>query len=223
MNVVFPAPFGPMMPSISPHEREKEMSLTASKPPNRLHSPRVSRSGMCRSRAVVIGAAGWRAACRARHCPQLDAPAVQAVEPLRHEKNDQHDDDSIHDEVPIGNFQLQVLRGNTKKNGAKDRAGRAVDPAQEGHGERQESIVGVEYGIRRRIAIALKLDAADDSLDERGRHKSDHEIREDMNPARTGAPLIVANSGEGEAEPGALEKGGERAGKEHGRKGHPVK
>ena len=32
-NVLFPAPFGPMMPRISPRSTEKSMSLLAARPP----------------------------------------------------------------------------------------------------------------------------------------------------------------------------------------------
>src|SRR6266568_6949944 len=44
--VVFPAPLGPIMAKISPSSTLMSTVLTAVRPPNRLVSPRVSRSGM---------------------------------------------------------------------------------------------------------------------------------------------------------------------------------
>src|SRR5215475_11796595 len=44
-SVVFPAPFGPMMPTISPAPTTNETSVSALRPPNRLLTERTSRSG----------------------------------------------------------------------------------------------------------------------------------------------------------------------------------
>ncbi len=55
-SVVFPAPLGPITPTISPSSTSKLMSRTAERPPNRFETPRTSRSdAMVRQPAPPAG------------------------------------------------------------------------------------------------------------------------------------------------------------------------
>src|SRR5215471_2480855 len=53
-SVVFPAPFGPMIPTISPAPTTKDTSVRARKPPNRLLTERTSRSGAIGSSRLPV-------------------------------------------------------------------------------------------------------------------------------------------------------------------------
>ena len=94
MTVVFPAPFGPMIPKISPLLIEKVRSFTANKPPNRLSRPSVSNTG-------TVDTSNIRFAGKPLHDGSCD--------PLWHEQDDKDNDYSIHNEVTIGHDQLQIL------------------------------------------------------------------------------------------------------------------
>src|SRR5689334_9520749 len=57
MSVVLPAPLGPMMASVSPCATSRSTPSVATRPPNRLRSPRTASSGS----ATGAGSAGQHA------------------------------------------------------------------------------------------------------------------------------------------------------------------
>src|SRR5258705_11599247 len=81
-SVVFPAPFGPMRPTISPLPMVNDTSLLAMRPPNRLVTARSSRR-------VDMGSGG---------ATEPSAPR-QRQESGRPESGDEDDDEAGHDEV----------------------------------------------------------------------------------------------------------------------------
>src|SRR5262245_46020679 len=67
-SVVLPAPFGPMIPTISPAPTANDTSVSARKPPNRLLTERTSRSGgIGPSRLPVAGSQADQAARKIDH------------------------------------------------------------------------------------------------------------------------------------------------------------
>src|SRR5581483_466875 len=78
MVVVLPEPLGPMSPRISPRRMARESPSTATTPPKRLTTPRVSRAGGSAAPAaapVVIGGSASGRPPRQRGLVHLDAPA----------------------------------------------------------------------------------------------------------------------------------------------------
>src|SRR2546428_1961538 len=86
--VVLPAPFGPIMAKISPCSTLRSTPSTATSPPNRLVSPRVSRRGivaLCRTAKVrhrLLGGAEL----------QFDFSLGARDQTLRSQEHDDHED-----------------------------------------------------------------------------------------------------------------------------------
>src|SRR5437879_13787505 len=55
-QVVLPAPFGPISPTISPVSTVRLRLLTAASPPKRFERSRASSSGMCQETGLGVGA-----------------------------------------------------------------------------------------------------------------------------------------------------------------------
>src|SRR5262244_2154518 len=97
-SVVLPAPFGPMIPRISPSAIEKLTSLTAFKPPNVRDTFSTSRSGpSVRS-----------AARRGEGCPSEPAIADGPEQAVGREQHDGDDGDAVHDALDPGEIGAEL-------------------------------------------------------------------------------------------------------------------
>src|ERR1700694_5867424 len=115
-TVVFPAPFGPMSPRISPSFTSKERSPTARRPPQCRVSRSTSRSAM-------------------RHPPRAAAgeePVGAPPDALRHEADDEHHAEPVDDEVADLQALPHRLGQGREEEGPDERAAHRAEPAHHG-------------------------------------------------------------------------------------------
>src|SRR6266446_9061967 len=112
-SVVFPAPFGPIRPTISPRPRVNDTLSTARTPPNAFVNPRTSRIAF----PVIAELAGSRPT---ETCGETKQPA-------RQQEHEQHDDEAEHTAVDLEEARpdllLEQLEGDDTDDRAEQRAG----------------------------------------------------------------------------------------------------
>src|SRR5690606_25572346 len=112
-SVVFPAPFGPMIPTISPLSTEKDTSFTATKPANRFVT--------CSSFNNVISSTPLFSFLRrdtfflflgflVSFFAALHPIVVTSNDPLRHQQHDDDDDHAVSDQVGSGTIAEHLIR-----------------------------------------------------------------------------------------------------------------
>src|SRR4030042_3582381 len=100
MKVVFPAPFGPMIPSISFSRNSIFTRLRAARPPKYLVKFSVFRPAIERPFLSVTGF--------------FQFLSESSQNPLREKQNSDHDNKSINQKMAVRNLQLQELGNHSQ-------------------------------------------------------------------------------------------------------------
>src|SRR5215211_2401812 len=166
--VVLPAPFGPINPYRAPGASEMFRSRTATRPPNRLVQPLMSRTPMPASRLP-----GEHGAPSPEHRPGSEQP-LWAVD---------HDQDEQHGEghEAEGSKPAQGLEQAGDQHGAYDGAFDAAKPTDHDHDD------DVEGGDEeKRVRVQVHREMAEEAAGNPREHRADHE-GEHLEPRRVHA------------------------------------
>src|SRR5689334_17087137 len=126
-SVVFPAPFGPMMPKTSPSFTSKSTADSASRPPKRFES------------------------CRTSSMDEPPDPPAESDESLRLEEHDHDEQPAVDEEEGVAQRrdrqQLDLQRADDER--AEDRPGDRADAADDRHQDNAQAQAEVEHRGRR--------------------------------------------------------------------------
>src|SRR5262249_4943921 len=214
-TVVFPAPFGPMSPTIPPAGITRSTSLTATRPPNRRVSPRTSSTG--------APAFPWRglmasrshpgtSSARRRGAPPARRRARPVLLPLVHGgggwtqapahqafRADQHDDDQAETE------EEPAPQGEIDTSEDRDVEG-AADPAHE------EGELGEDDTVEQRDEHAAQDHAFEAAHAAQHDHAEEHDRHVEFEGARRDGLELGRVEGSREAGEGRAQGEGEELG-----------
>src|SRR5713226_9600411 len=148
-NVVLPAPLGPMMEAMRPSSRMKSTLFSAISPPNRLVTPRASRS------AVTSGLGGLLELARA---------AARGQDALRREDHHEHEDEAEDHALVLGRLELGGQVGEAVAEDRHAGIAQLVEPEREALEDLE-----VEHGDHGRAQDGAR-DGAHAAQDDHGEH-----------------------------------------------------
>src|SRR3989442_342850 len=204
-SVVFPEPFGPITPTVSPSATTTSTPSRATSPPNRTVSPATSSrltvvAGAARP-VNAVGGVPWvrRGSVRPTLVASSVSPDLSGPEALR--PVEEHDDD--HDTVeeqPVLVEEPKALGQRHEQAGAQDDARDRVHAPDDDHGEHDERVAEVEVG-RRDEADHHGVEGAAEPDEEVADREREELAPRDRHAAAPRRDLVVAQRVEREPEP----------------------
>src|SRR5437660_1442720 len=164
-SVVFPAPFGPMIPKTSPSATSKSTEASASNPPKRFERWRTESSASA-------------------DMQQPSNPPRHADESLRLEEHDHDQQSAVDEEEGVAQRrdrqELDLQRAEDQR--AEDRPGHGADAADDRHQHDAEAQTKVEDGARRDVLEVDRVEAPRQRHERRG-----DRMRGELEPRRVHA------------------------------------
>src|ERR1700688_705351 len=161
-SVVFPEPFGPKTPTISPWAIAKETSATAVSPPKRLVRPSTSKN--------------------------MAPPRKDAGDAAREGQDGQDEDETVDEDARLGR-ELDDVRQGREDEGTHDRPGHPIASAQKRHRDDGERLLDREIAgldVAQIEGVERACDRGPGVADREGGEL----VAEDVDPERIGELVV---------------------------------
>src|SRR5262245_8182129 len=176
-SVVFPEPFGPMMPTTSPRSTVNDTLETAIRPLKRLVTARTSSSTPC--------------------LPSRE----RSDDAARHDEDREDQDRAVEHRAQLAT-QVDDVRQPGEDERADDRSGQRALAAEQDHGQDFHRLVDAEVpGID--VARVVAVEAAREGGERAPEREGQELVAEDVHAERAGEILVEADGGETAAQPRA--------------------